>query len=62
MVRDSCATRWWRTVSTPGMEVVGTLTIVFDHHASDLQRSCYQHDYFESIISSMHVHLDALLP
>ena len=39
LVEDEC--------STPGMEVVGTLTIAL------------QHDYFESIISSMHVHLDA---
>ena len=53
LVEDEC--------STPGMEVVGTLTIVFDHHASDLQEKLHaiQHDYFESIISSMHVHLDA---
>ena len=53
LVEDEC--------STPGMGVVGTLTIVFDHHASDLQEKLHaiQHDYFESIISSMHVHLDA---
>ena len=45
LVEDEC--------STPGMEVVGTLTIVFDHHASDLQEKLHaiQHDYFESIIS-----------
>ncbi|MFR3090900.1 MAG: hypothetical protein ACLTMP_03440 [Eggerthella lenta] len=32
--------------STPGMEVVA-LTIVFDHHASDLQEKLHaiQHDY-----------------
>ena len=53
LVEDECA--------TPGVEVVGTLTIVFDHHASDLQEKLHaiQHDYFESIVSSMHVHLDA---
>ena len=41
-------------------EVMGTLTIVFDHHASDLQEKLHaiQHEYFESIVSSMHVHLD----
>ena len=46
--------------STPGAEVMGTLTIVFDHHASDLQEKLHaiQHEYFESIVSSMHVHLD----
>lgn len=46
--------------STPGKEVVGTLTIVFNHHANDLQEKLdtIQHEYFENIISSMHVHLD----
>lgn len=52
LVEDDCA--------TPGVEVVGTITIVFDHHASDLQEKLHfiQHDYYDSIISSMHVHLD----
>lgn len=46
--------------ATPGMEVMGTLTIVFDHHASDLQDKLHtiQHEYFNSIICSTHVHLD----
>ena len=52
LVEDDCA--------TPGAEVVGTLTIVFDHHASDLQEKLHsiQHDYCEFIVSSLHVHLD----
>lgn len=52
LVEDSCA--------MPGVEVMGTLTIVFDHHASDLQEKLHtiQHDYFENIVSSMHVHVD----
>lgn len=52
LVEDECA--------TPGVEVVGTLTIVFDHHANDLQEKLHriQHDYFESIVSSTHIHLD----
>ncbi len=52
LVEDECA--------TPGTEVMGTLTIVFDHHASDLQEklNSIQHDYFEFIISTLHVHLD----
>ena len=46
--------------SMPGEEVMGTLTIVYDHHASDLQEKLHsiQHDYFEAIISTMHVHVD----
>ena len=52
LVEDECA--------SPGVEVMGTLTIVFDHHAGDLQEKLHsiQHDCFESIISSMHVHVD----
>lgn len=52
LVEDECA--------TPGVEVVGTLTIAFDHHASDLQEKLHsiQHAYFDCIISSMHIHLD----
>lgn len=53
LVEDEC--------STPGVEVMGTLTIVFDHHANDLQEKLHaiQHDYFENIVSTMHVHVDA---
>lgn len=52
LVEDECA--------TPGVEVVGTLTIAFNHHASDLQEKLHaiQHSYFDYIISSMHIHLD----
>lgn len=44
----------------PGTEVLGTLTIAFDHHASDVQEKLHhiQHDYFDSIVASMHVHID----
>ena len=52
LVNDEC--------SLPGVEVMGTLTIVFDHHASDLQDKLHaiQHEYFASIVSSMHIHVD----
>ena len=52
LVEDECA--------TPGVEVMGTLTIVFDHHASDVQEKLHniQHDYFGNIVSTLHVHLD----
>lgn len=52
LVEEECA--------TPGIEVMGTLTIVFDHHASDLQEKLHgiQHGYCENIVSSMHVHID----
>ena len=52
LVEDECA--------MPGVEVAGSLTIVFDHHANDLQEKLHaiQHEYFGNIVSSMHVHLD----
>lgn len=52
LMEDECA--------MPGVEVAGSLTIVFDHHANDLQEKLHaiQHEYFGNIVSSMHVHLD----
>lgn len=46
--------------SIPGTEVMGTLTIVFDHHASDLQETLHhiQHENLGMMISTTHVHLD----
>ena len=47
--------------SMPGEEVMGTLTIVFNHHTGDVRDKLdgIQHEFFEQIVSSMHVHLDA---
>ena len=44
----------------PGTEVMGTLTIVFNHHAHDVQEKLHhiQHAHFDSIVSTTHVHLD----
>ena len=46
--------------STPGAVVMGTLTIVYDHHSNDLQDKLHtiQHDFFDNIVSTMHVHVD----
>lgn len=43
----------------PGKIVMGTLTIVYDHHSSDLNDKLHsiQHDYFDNIVSTMHVHV-----
>ncbi len=53
LVEDECA--------MPGIEVMGTLTIVYDHHANDLQEKLHniQHDFCDSVVSSMHVHVDS---
>lgn len=53
LVEDEC--------KTPGVEVVGSLTIVYNHHATDLESKLHdvQHHYLVNVVSSMHVHLDA---
>ena len=53
LVEEECA--------VVGREVMGTLTIVYNHHTTDLQSKLHdiQHRYLDAIISSMHVHLDA---
>jgi CopG family nickel-responsive transcriptional regulator len=47
-------------IGVPGTQVMGTLTIVFDHHASDLQEKLHhiQHSHFDLIVSTTHVHID----
>ena len=52
LVEEECATL--------GTIVMGTLTIVYNHHLTDLQEKLHgiQHDHFELIISTLHVHLD----
>ena len=45
---------------TPEAEVIGSLTMIYDHHTGDLTRRLdeVQHDYTAEIVSTMHVHLD----
>jgi CopG family transcriptional regulator, nickel-responsive regulator len=58
MVRDALVDAEWEDSAG---EIVGTITMVFDHHASDLsdKLDTLQHAHHERIVSSMHVHLDA---
>ncbi len=44
----------------PDAEVVGTLTLVYDHHVRMLNEKLtgIQHDHFRQILSTLHVHLD----
>lgn len=58
LVRDALVDAEWEDSSE---EIVGTITMVFDHHASDLsdKLDSLQHAHHERIVSSMHVHLDA---
>jgi CopG family nickel-responsive transcriptional regulator len=54
LVEDQVA----RTDSTP---VVGTVTLVYDHHTRDLSEKLteHQHSHHDAIVSALHVHLDA---
>ena len=58
LVRDALVEEQWED---PDQEIVGTLTLVFSHHANDLQATLdhIQHEHHEQIISALHVHLDA---
>lgn len=57
LVRDALVEE---QTAIPGVEVMGTLTIVFNHHASDVQEKLHsiQHERFGHIVSTTHVHLD----
>ena len=57
LVRDELVQRTWET---PESEVVGTVTLVYDHHVRMLSEKLtdMQHDHHKNILSTMHVHLD----
>ena len=48
-------------VADPDADIAGTITMVFDHHESDLSDKLneIQHQYIHEIVSTVHVHLDA---
>jgi CopG family transcriptional regulator, nickel-responsive regulator len=58
LVRDALVEN---AVEDPEAEIAGTITMVFDHHASDLadKLNVIQHHYIHEIVSTVHVHLDA---
>lgn len=58
LVRDALVDSEWE--DSEG-EIVGTVTMVFDHHASDLSErlDALQHAHHDKIVSTLHVHLDA---
>ncbi|MCL2882874.1 MAG: nickel-responsive transcriptional regulator NikR [Coriobacteriia bacterium] len=58
LVRDALVEEQWHD---PDAVIVGTLTLIFNHHANDLQNKLdhIQHTAHQLIISSMHIHLDA---
>jgi len=56
LIRENLVKREW----IEGKEVAGAITLVFDHHKRDLVNilTDIQHDFYQIIISSQHIHLD----
>src|SRR3954465_4817705 len=57
IIRDELVRKSWE--SGDG-EVVGTVTLVYDHHVRMLGEKLtdLQHDHHQNILSTIHVHLD----
>lgn len=60
-LRDLIRSRLVETEWETGAEAVGTITLVFDHHARNLNAKLtdLQHDHHGTILAATHVHLDA---
>lgn len=58
LIRDKLVKETWE--SGQG-EVIGALTLVYDHHSREVQERLtqLQHDFHAVVISTLHVHLDA---
>lgn len=57
LIRDELVQKTWES---PKSEVVGTVTLVYDHHVRLLTEKLtdIQHDFHHQILSTLHVHLD----
>lgn len=57
LIRDDLVEQAWQTPDSP---VVGTVTLVYDHHVRLLNEKLtdLQHEHFEQILSTLHVHMD----
>ena len=57
LIRDELVEEAWQS---PDSRVVGTVTLVYDHHVRLLNEKLteIQHEFHHSIASTLHVHLD----
>jgi CopG family nickel-responsive transcriptional regulator len=57
LIRDDLVRK---DAESPDSQVIGTVTLVYDHHVRLLQEklTAIQHDHHQSILSTLHVHLD----
>jgi CopG family nickel-responsive transcriptional regulator len=56
LIRKELVQQEWKS----GSDVVGTITLIYDHHKRDvlIRVMDMQHDFQETIISTQHIHLD----
>jgi len=57
LIRDELVEKSWES---PDSQVVGTVTLVYDHHVRMLNEKLtgMQHEHHHNILSTLHVHLD----
>jgi CopG family nickel-responsive transcriptional regulator len=57
LIRDELVQKKWES---PESRVVGTVTLVYDHHVRLLSEKLtdLQHEFYHHILSTLHVHLD----
>ena len=57
LIREALVREQWELGAE---DAVGTITLVYDHHTRDLSDKLtdLQHAHYESIVSTLHVHLD----
>ena len=57
LVREDLVETAWKS---PDSTVVGTVTLVYDHHVRRLSEklTSMQHDFHHHVLSTLHVHLD----
>ena len=56
LMRDYLVKKEWESDE----EIVGTITLVYDHHVHELTETLtdFQHDHSSSVLSTLHIHLD----
>ena len=57
LIHDALTRQAWQTDSN---EAAATLTLVYDHHRTQVQQKLVQlqHDHADNVVATLHVHLD----
>ena len=61
LIRSALVEEKWHAPGDVNAEMVGTVTLVYNHHVRDLSDKLteHQHAHHDRVISALHVHLDA---